>query len=42
VAEALLLAVAFEQLLPRLALHAAPAPVELEEHVQVEVREDLA
>ena len=30
-----------DELLPRLALHAAPAPVELEEHVGVEVRVDL-
>ena len=30
-----------QELLPLLALHAAPAPVELEQHVQVEVREHL-
>jgi hypothetical protein len=40
-AEALLLAVALEQLLPRLALHAATAPVELEQDVGVEVRVEL-
>src|SRR3712207_8867845 len=30
-----------QELLPLLALHAAPAPVELEQHVRVEVRVDL-
>jgi hypothetical protein len=33
--------VLLEQLVPLLALHAAPAPVELEQHVQVQVLEDV-
>src|SRR2546421_435267 len=39
--EALVLAVALDDPPPGLALLAAPAPVELEEHVPVQIREDL-